>query len=483
MRPAAALTSRRADLRVAALFVAGLALSLLLALRSQAGGDQLNLLARGWLLIAEGEWVPYGNPTSSGGAVPGGVTALLVAGPLLVVPHHRAAVFGVLLTQVLAFWLLDRWLRQAVGPRERLLFALLYWLNPWRLVLSGFLWNPGYLFLAGAVHAVTAWRQRRAPHAGASFLHGLALAVGFQVHPSIVLLGMATVLLLATRNLRLHWPALLLGGALGAVPLVPWLLAVPADPEMLPVSKGFPGRGLLLVYPLVRGALYWLRHVSLHVSSFESELDFAPTLGGPLAQPLEAVGEGFVGGVGALTIVLPLLANLWLWRGLRRRGWRPLLRGTESGRGWVKAYARLCCLAAVVVYALAPTTVMWWQGISLLHAAVLPVALWGAALSRLPPPAAGRRRLPAGWVARGGWAWGAGAAAIALLIAFGGPRHRCGGEKNIVIPLRHDHRMYHELALHRTCPIPIVATGWWPDVLPDHPSGAADSARRRDGGG
>ena len=153
MPEAAAVALRRNDRRVGALFAAGLALSLLLAFRSQAGGDQLNLLARGWLLLAHGEWIPYGNPSSSGGAVPGGVTALLVAGPLLVARHHRAAVFGVLLTQVVAFWLLDRWLRQAAGPRERLLFALFYWLNPWRLVLSGFLWNPGYLLLAGAAHA------------------------------------------------------------------------------------------------------------------------------------------------------------------------------------------------------------------------------------------------------------------------------------------------------------------------------------------
>ncbi|MGH6958963.1 MAG: hypothetical protein ACREE7_00615, partial [Dongiaceae bacterium] len=65
-----------------ALFAMGLALSAWMVARSQVGGDQLNLLARGWLLVEEGVWVPYGNPTSSGGAQPGGLTSLLVALPL-----------------------------------------------------------------------------------------------------------------------------------------------------------------------------------------------------------------------------------------------------------------------------------------------------------------------------------------------------------------------------------------------------------------
>jgi hypothetical protein len=464
---AVASNRRHTDRRILALFVAGLALSAVLALRSQAGGDQLNLLARGWLLVAEGQWIPYGNPSSSGGAVPGGVTALLVGGPLWAVSHHRAAVVGVLLTQMLAFLLLDRWLRQALPNRERLLFAVVYWLNPWRLVLSGFLWNPGYLFLVGAVHAVTTWRQRRESHAGASLLHGAALAVGFQVHPSVVLLGMATLLLLLTRNLRVRWWALIAGGAIGALPLLPWLIAVSADPEMLPVSKGFLGRGLLLVFPLLRGALYWLRHASLYLSSAETELDFgpafeSPALAGSLARPLEVFGEGLVNGLGVLSIALPLLANVWLWRGIRRRGWRRLLVARAGRRAWVLAYSRICCLAALVVYGLAPTTVMWWQGVSLLHAAVLPLALWGGAMAR-------RRRRR--WVPRLAWLWGSASAAVALLIAFGGPRHRCGGDECIVLALRHDHRMLHELSLHATCPISIEPGGWWPDVLPEPAQG------------
>jgi hypothetical protein len=151
-----------------------------------------------------------------------------------------------------------------------------------------------------------------------------------------------------------------------------------------------------------------------------------------------------------------VLANLRLWRRARRLGPRRLLRPAGGARSWVASYVRVCFVAALAVYALAPTTVMWWQGVALLHAAVLPLALCGAALARRRPRA----------VRVATRAWGAAAVAIALLVAFGGPRHHCGGE-DIVIPLRHDHPMLHDLGIHEACRVPVQPGGWWPDVLPE----------------
>jgi hypothetical protein len=448
---------RRFDPVVAAVFALGLLLSLLLALRSQVGGDQLNLLARGWLLLERGEWVPYGNPSSSGGAVPGGVTALLVAAPMALWRHHRAAVLGLLLTQVLAFALLDRWLGEALARRERRLFAVVYWLSPWRLLLSGFLWNPGYLLLLGAVHAWSSWRQRREAAFWPSFALALALGLGFQVHPSVTLLGAATVLLLLTGHTRLRWSGFAAGLVLAAVPLVPWALAVARDPTLLPVSQGFPFRGLLLVFPLVRGVLYWLRHGSLGLPGPEARFDFTPELGDALAPAAKLVADGLVSWVGVLTVIVPLLANLWLWRGLRRRGLAELLGVRPGRRAWVAGYARVGFAAALLTYAAAPTTVMWWQGVALLHAALLPLALWAGVMLRR------RRRLTVRVV----WAWGSVAVLAAVLIAFGGRRHRCGGEDSIVLALRGDHPMLHDLRIDDSCTIDIRPDGWWPDVLPE----------------
>jgi hypothetical protein len=268
---------------------------------------------------------------------------------------------------------------------------------------------------------------------------------------------MVSALALLSGHFRPHWGGLALGALLAALPLLPWLLAIGEEPAMLPTSKGFLGRGLLLVFPLLRGILYWFRHASLHLSGAESRLDFAPALGaGALAAMPRALGVLLVQGAGVASLPLPLLANLRLWRRARRLGWRRLLSPHGSRRRWVRSYVRLCLLAALLVYALAPTTVMWWQGSPLLHAAVLPLALWGGALARVRP-----RR-----VSLGARAWGAAAAGIALLVAFGGPRHHCGGS-DIVIPLRHDHAMLHDLKIHDSCPVPVQPGGWWPDVLPE----------------
>lgn len=461
------LHRRRADPVVAAVFAVGLLLSLLLALRSQVGGDQLNLLARGWLLLARGEWVPYGNPSSSGGAVPGGITALLVAAPMTLWRHHRAAVLGLLVTQVLGFALLDRWLREALPRRERRLFAVVYWLSPWRLLLSGFLWNPGYLLLLGAVHAWSAWRQREEASFGASFALALALGLGFQIHPSVTLLGAATVLLLITGHTRLRWSGVFAGLALSAAALVPWVLAVRREPSLLPVSEGFAFRGLVLVFPLVRGVLYWLRYGALGLPAPEARFDFSPGVIHELPTPMDLFAHGMVSWFGALTIVVPLLANLWLWRRLRRCGVAELLGVQPGRRAWVLGYARVCFAAALLTYAAAPTTVMWWQGVALLHAALLPLALWVGVLWRR------RRRV----MRIASWAWPACAVVVALLLAFGGRRHRCHGEDSIVLPLRGDHPMLHDLRIYESCPIEIRPDGWWPDVLPEPPASSTRGAQ------
>jgi hypothetical protein len=453
---------------VAALFALGLALSVLLALRSQVGGDQLNLLARGWLLLARGEWVPYGNPSSSGGAVPGGITALLVAAPMALWRHHRAAVLGLLLTHVLAFALLDRWLAEALPRPQRRLFAVVYWLNPWRLLLSGFLWNPGYLLLLGALQAWSAWRQRQAASFGASFALALALGLGFQLHPSVTLLGAATLLLLLTGHTHLRWSGVFAGAAVAVAALVPWMLAAWREPALLPVSEGFPFRGLLLVFPLLRGVLYWLRHASLALPAPEARFDFLPALGATLAAPAKGVAVALVKWIGTASIVLPLLANAWLWRGLRRRRLSELVGVGAGRRAWVIGYVRVSFVAALLTYAAAPTTVMWWQGVPLFHAEVLPLALWGGALMR-------RHRRP---VRRAAWAWAAVAVTIALLLAGGGRRHRCGGRDAIVLPLVSDHPMLHDLRIFASCPFEIRPDGWWPDVLPrPAPAGAGSEPR------
>jgi hypothetical protein len=444
-----------------ALFAVGLLISLLMVARSQVAGDQLNLLARGWLLAEEGTWISYGNPMSTGGKAPGGITSLLVGLPLLLWQDHRAPTLLVLLFHVFAYLILDGTLKRILTPRERVLLALLFWLNPWRLYFSAFLWNPNYLFLFGAVHLWSCLAQRERPRFWPSFLHGVALALAFQIHASFLLLFAASALLWWRRYWRPHWIGGIVGGVLASLPLIPWALELVRNPSIVTeADKGFLGRGLVLVFPLLRGLLYWLRYASLALSEKIAFFDFQDLLG---EDPW--LGPGLTAALRVLlplTLILPLLGNVWLWRRRRRRWGRPL-PAVASDRVWLQGYAVWSFVAAAAVFALSPTTIMMWQGLLLLHAAILPVILWAGAL--------GRTRL-APRVSLGMRGYAAAEIVLLLLIAFGSPQYRClghdpQGRDSFFFPLAYDHPMLHELGIQQTCPWPLNRPGaWWPDVLP-----------------
>src|SRR5947199_8567747 len=104
LSPAAA---SRTPWAIGSLFALGLALAVLMLVRSQVGGDQLNLLARGWLLAAKGRFIPYGNPMSTGGQSPGGITTRLVRLPRMLWQGHPAPGVLVLLLHAAAGWRLE----------------------------------------------------------------------------------------------------------------------------------------------------------------------------------------------------------------------------------------------------------------------------------------------------------------------------------------------------------------------------------------
>lgn len=456
------MTDRAASRLTWILFAVGLVISLGMVARSQVGGDQLNLLGRGWLLAEKGQWISYGNPMSTGGKAPGGITSLLVGLPLMVWRDHRAPTLVILLFHVAAFLLLDRTLRRIFSPRERVLFAILYWLNPWRMYFSAFLWNPNYLFLFGALHLWACLAQRERARFVPSFLLGAGIVLAFQIHASFLLLAVATVFLWWRRYFKPHWIGGFLGAALAALPLIPWVRDLLSQPAILTeaAGRGFLGRGLLYVFPLARGLIYWLRYSSLALSEKMLRFDFGdflPNGGAQLGSAVSTVASVIL----PVTLVLPLLANRWLWR--RNWGhWRRKLPETAPGRRWLQGYVIWSFVAAVIVFSLSPTTIMMWQALIVLHAAVLPLVLWTGVLGR----SRHARR-----ISQGVWIYLAAEIIVLLLIPLGSTHYRCAGHDgsdSFGLALRHDHPMLYDLHVHATCPLPVNDPhGWWPDVLPE----------------
>ena len=437
------------------LFAIGLAFSFWMMARAQSDGDALALLARGWLWVARGTFVPYGNSMSSGGKAPGALTTILVGLPLRVWFDARAPIGLIIAFHVVAYLLLIAALGDVLTGTEQLLFCVFYWLSPWRLYHSGFLWNPNYLFLFGALHLWSARRLQQHRDGWGSFVHGMTPVLAFQLHASAVLLAIASAVLIVRRCIRVAWPALMGGVLVAALPLIPWAIELRSHSSIATMQHGFPGRGVLLMYPLVRGLIYIVRFPSLHVIADMSTIDFVGALG-PVSDVLVRWTLSFIIVViGPFTVLLAIASQWWFWRAEWRRPWR-CREPIADAREWLRAYLASCLIAAVVTLAIAPTTPMHWQVLVIFHVAVLVPVLWLGALSQ-----AGFA-LP---VRRGVAAFAVLGVVITLGVLFGSNHFRCGGEIPLNIPLRADHPMLHELHVVDRCIYPVDPRGYWPDVF------------------
>jgi hypothetical protein len=267
-----------------------------------------------------------------------------------------------------------------------------------------------------------------------------------------LVLGIASGLLLWRRRLKLSWAGVGCAAALVTASLLPYVAAAWRDTAILPGRHGFLGRGVLLVYPLLKGLSVWFRFASLSLSIKMLQFDFSPMFGPSMASVVE-VGLKLLNYIAApLTMVAAVLANRWLAaRVLRRRG-----REWVTQRVWLQGYAAYMFVAAAVTYALSPTTVMAWQCLVVFHAAVLPLALWAAALAR--SRLAGAVHHTALW-------WTTIGLVFAVASAFGSPLYRSAGRHAEAVPLA-EHPMLHDLGLAGQSDAALGGTGGFrSDVL------------------
>lgn len=457
LRHLAALPVRRLP-PVAGLLLLGLALAVVLALRSQVSGDQLNMLARGWL-FTQGKWVHIGMTTSANGKAPGGSLSLLAGVPLLLWRDYRAVALLVVMAHLGGFLLLDRMLREALSEAGRRLFAVAYWLGPWRLLYSAFVWNANLMPFFGAIHLASSWALRRRAGFWATLAHVLALGIGLQIHASAALLGLLTFLLLSTRTIRLHWGAAALGATLVGISLIPWVEEVIANAQLLPAGKGFPFRGLLLIFPLLRGLLLWLRFPSLMITSRMHAYDFTAAFGHTADALLTPLALAVAWLLGLASLAIPILAAPWFFKKIKRFRW---VRGGQNGREWLRRYVVVTFFAAALSFAASPTTPMMWQGFAILPTVVLGLVLWAEAVGRT------RWRSLLAPVA---CLWLAGALTLSLAAAAGSPMYRRGGRSATTAVLARPHPMLEELNIVQHSSVHVAPEGrFTPDVFLPNPA-------------
>jgi hypothetical protein len=400
---------------VATLFALGFSTGLLMVRNSQLSGDQMPMLELGWQLARHHVWVAHGMVTSAGGYSPGGVTGLLTGIQLLLWSDYRSPALFILIFNAAAFLLLMRTVRPALTELGQLLLLLLLWLSPWHLYFSSHLWDPNYMFVFAVLHLATAQRMWRYNELWTTAAHVLILGLGLQMHTSAAVLCILSLLLYVNGLIRVNWTGFALGVLLCVASVVPWMLALGHHPELMPGGKGFPLRGLLYVFPLLRGILYWVKISSLSLAGQMEDFNFIPALGVALDTVLRPLAHSLT-----LLTQVSVIGCGWLqWRFFRKRLLLPfrIQRAPSQPRRWLQLYVTAFLWAALIAFALSPTTIMHWQVLIALPASALAVIMSTEVLAR------SRFRLQIRRVAR---VWSVAAVALLFCEAVASPMYRCG---------------------------------------------------------
>jgi hypothetical protein len=367
-----AITDRRLRDAALAVLAVGTLLQLYFWSRHWVAGDQFTLLALGYDWAQGAPLAPFAKPMSGGGRIPGSLLQLMLGLSLKVWPDFRSPALLMSLTHVAAVAVIGHTLRAAVGPRFTVFYLAVYWLSPWRLFHSGFLWEPGFVFLPAAVHLACAYRLRQEGRFWPSAILAATLVFTFQIHASFMVLAVATAVLLAMRKLRLNYWGAAAGALAGGLTLIPTVLAYLRDdlPRLAPTWGGdLPP----LIGNAFKGLLYWFRFGSLDVGRrLRAALPLAEeNLAGSAWLPLAKLTLTVLVVLALLSIVIAAVAS---WSYFRRRGEIPPTHGDDAE--WVRGYALTFFLTVVGASAISPVTIQSWHVIVALHAACLPVAFW-----------------------------------------------------------------------------------------------------------
>ncbi len=358
----------------------GVLIQLFLCQRSWIGGDQMPLLDLGLDFLETGKLRPMAKQMSGGGLIPGSLLQLLIGLPLKVWPDYRAPIVLIGIFHLAAGLIATRVLSEAAGSRTALLFLIVYWLSPWRRYHAGLLWEPGFLFLPAAVHFWSCWKLRVRPAPLPSALLLATLALTFQLHGSFLLLVILTALLFFQRVIRVHVKAAILGGVIGALPLIPTIRALVEGtlPAVMP-SEGFLGFGLVKVIPVLRGVHYWFRLGSLDIGRRLQRVIFldGDWVSGHQERLVLQGAVALLWVLAATSVLLALAASWWYFR----RAPREAPRSREWT--WLRTFTLNAFIAVLLTSALSPVTIQGWHVVIALHAAALPVTFWIA--ERWPP--------------------------------------------------------------------------------------------------
>lgn len=247
------------------LLVVGIFLSLLMFKTLMIHNDNLQLMSKVVQIKTTGEWVHHGNLTTKMGSLPGSFLTFVTAVPMMIWFSPYAACAVILLCHLLAYFFFRNLGHKINANFNPLLLVIFFWLNPWRVEQSE-LYNPGYLFLFSGLHLWSLHQMREQRSFWGSFWLAMCLGFCFQVHFSVLILGISFAYLFFTKKIKVNYYGIVAGLVLVAASLIPWYLQMQEQQQeaLKTTSDTFLGKNFVLVYPVIKALSYFFRMGSVY---------------------------------------------------------------------------------------------------------------------------------------------------------------------------------------------------------------------------
>ncbi|MGF1865224.1 3-deoxy-D-manno-octulosonic acid transferase [Enterovibrio norvegicus] len=350
----------------------GLCFAVMYANHQILTGDQTQMLEKGYLGAYHQTWAAFGNAASAVGNVPGSLSAFVIGGPLLIWDSPWAPMLFLILLRLCSFLLLDAVIQKIFSPPVRMLFAIIYWLNPW-LLYDSLLYNPSYLCFFAALHLWSAFKLREHASFIYSFLHILAIGGAMQFHYSWPILAVISCYLLYRRMTRPSWSGVAVASVVILASLIPYCLEYINNDSLSRESDRYFGYGAVHVYPVLKAIFYWLRYGSTLFSNrliTDVSFDWITSISW-LQLIFQYCWQALLFLLGTITVVLSVKVNMRAWKTIKPA----IKRGSPiaDNKQWMLLYAGAAVLAIVINAMLSPITFSYWHLILTFPFALFPL--------------------------------------------------------------------------------------------------------------
>jgi len=361
------------------LLILGLALSLFYAQHQILTGDQMQMLYKGYMGAYNNIWINYGNAASAVGNVPGSMISYVVALPVMIYDSPMSPMLFLIFLHLASYFLLDSVIKDIFKTDARLIFLVLYWLNPWFL-FENILYNPSYLFFFSALHIWSAYKQREKSSFFYSMLHVTAIGLALQFHYSWIILALISLYLLYRKMVKVNWYGLFFGFVVVAVSLVPYLQTVMQNSAILHHSQDtgrYIGWGGVHVYPVLKSFIYWLRYGSFFFPNKLISSAHFDWLGvSHVLQMIFIYGyKAIVFSVGAFTIYISYKANRYFYMVIKGKLFTRN-KSIETKQEWLFLYVFGALTGVFISSILSPIIFSYWHLIIVFPFAILPVMVY-----------------------------------------------------------------------------------------------------------